>query len=61
MKKVILNILVIASVITTILFLLDGDAKEPNVLMRITEYVAMLSIVFMVISGCYFGIKKLTS
>ena len=60
MKKVILNILVIASVITTMLFLLDGDAKEPNVLMRITEYVAMLSIVFTVISGCYFGIKKLT-
>jgi len=60
MKKTIQNILVIASVITTAGFLLDGDAKEPNVLMRFVEYILMLAIIFTIIAGFYFGIKALT-
>lgn len=59
MKKTVLNILALASVITTAGFLLDGDAKEPNVLMRFVEYVAMLTIVFAILSGFYFGTKTL--
>jgi len=53
MKKSVINILALASVITTAGFLLDGDAKEPNVLMRFTEYVAMLTIIFTILSGFY--------
>lgn len=60
MKKSIINILALASVITTAGFLLDGDAKDPSVLTRITEYVAMLTIVFTILSGFYFGIKSVT-
>lgn len=60
MKKPLLNILALASIITTTGFLLDGDAKEPNVLMRFTEYVAMLTIIFIILSGFYFGIKSVT-
>ena len=59
MKKALLNILAIASVITTTGLLLDGDAKEPNVLMRFVEYIAMFSIIFILLSGSYFGIKWL--
>lgn len=60
MKKSIINILALASVITTAGFLIDGDAKDPSVLTRITEYVAMLTIVFTILSGFYFGIKSIT-
>lgn len=60
MKKSIINILALASVITTAGFLLDGDAKDPSVLTRITEYVAMLTIIFTILSGFYFGIKSIT-
>ncbi len=60
MKKSIINILALASVITTAGFLLDGDAKDPSVLTRITEYVAMLTIIFTILSGFYFGIKSVT-
>lgn len=60
MKKSIINILAIASVITTAGFLLDSDVKEASVLMRFTEYIAMLTIVFIVLSGIYFGIKAIT-
>lgn len=60
MKKSIINILALASVITTAGFLIDGDAKDPSVLTRITEYVAMLTIVFTILSGFYFGIKSVT-
>lgn len=59
MKKSVINILALASVITTAGFLLDGDAKDPSVLTRITEYVAMLTIVFTILSGFYFGINRL--
>ena len=60
MKKSIINILALASVITTAGFLIDGDAKDPSVLTGITEYVAMLTIVFTILSGFYFGIKSVT-
>ena len=60
MKKSVINILALASVITTAGYLLDGDAKEPNVLMRFTEYVAMLTVIFTILSGFYFGIKSVT-
>lgn len=60
MKKSVINILALASVITTAGFLLDGDAKEPNVLMRFTEYVAMLTVIFTILSGFYFGMKSVT-
>lgn len=60
MKKAVINILALASVLTTAGFLLDGDAKDPSVLTRITEYVAMLTIIFTILSGFYFGIKSIT-
>ncbi|MEG1021477.1 MAG: hypothetical protein RSE50_08165 [Myroides sp.] len=60
MKKSVINILALASVITIAGFLLDGDAKEQNVLMRFTEYIAMLTIIFTILSGFYFGIKSVT-
>ena len=60
MKKAVINILALASVLTTAGFLLDGDAKDPSVLTRITEYVAMLTIIFTILSGFYFGIKSVT-
>lgn len=60
MKKALINILAIASVLTTISFLLDGDVKEPNVLMRFVEYILMLTIFFTIISVFYFGIKSIT-
>lgn len=56
MKKSVINILALASVITTVFFLLDSDPIQPNVLMRFVEYVAMLTIVFTLLSGFYFGI-----
>ncbi|WCM41487.1 hypothetical protein MG290_11065 [Flavobacterium sp. CBA20B-1] len=59
MKKAVINILALASVLTTAGFLLDGDAKDPSVLTRITEYVAMLTIIFTILSGFYFGTKLL--
>lgn len=61
MKKTVLNLLGVASVITTVSFLLDGDAKEPNVLMRFVEYILMLAIFFTITSGFYFGIKAIVN
>lgn len=59
MKKTVLNILALASVITTVGFLLDSDPIQPNVLMRFVEYLAMLTIFFTLLSGFYFGIKAI--
>lgn len=53
MKKSVINILALASVITTVGFLLDSDPIQPNVLMRFVEYVAMLTIVFALLFGFY--------
>ena len=59
MKKSVINILALASVITTVVFLLDSDPIQPNVLMRFVEYVAMLTIVFALLFGFYSGIKAI--
>lgn len=60
MKKSVINILALASVLTTASYLLDSDPKEPSTLMRFTEYIAILTIVFTILSGFYFGIKAIT-
>ena len=57
MKKTVLNILALASVLTTISFLVDSDPKEPSTIMRFVEYILMLTIFFIITSGGYFGIK----
>ena len=60
MKKQLLNILAVASIITTASYLLDSDPIEPNVLMRFVEYIFMLTIFFIISSGLYFGMKAIT-
>ena len=50
MKRTFLNILALASVITTTGLLLDSDPIEPNVLMRFVEYLAILTIILEIIS-----------
>lgn len=60
MKKSVINILALASVLTTASYLLDSDPKEPSTLMRFAEYIFMLTIVFTILSGFYFGIKSVT-
>jgi len=53
MKRKILNILTVAFIITTIGFIMDGDAKEPSMLIRFMEFVLMLGIVFILTSIVY--------
>ena len=55
MKKTLLNILTISSVLTTIGFIMDGDPKVPSVLLRFTEFFLLLGIVFLFLSVLYFG------
>ncbi|WP_373708536.1 hypothetical protein [Kaistella sp.] len=55
MKKTLLNILTISSILTTIGFILDGDPKVPSVLLRFTEFFLLLGIVFLFLSIIYFG------
>lgn len=55
MKRKILNILAVASILTIAGFLMDGDAKDPSMAMRFTEFIGMLSIVFILISSVYFA------
>ena len=55
MKKTLLNILTISSVLTTIGFIMDGDPKVPSVLLRFTEFFLVLGIVFLFLSVLYFG------
>lgn len=57
MKKILLNILTVATVIATIGFIMDGDAKEPSMLMRFVEFFMMTAILFTLISIVYFGIS----
>lgn len=54
MKRIFLNILTVASILTTIGFLMDGDIKEPNMLMRFVEFFGLIGIVFILISTFYF-------
>lgn len=39
--------LAVAGSITIAGFLMDGDAKEPDMLMRFTEFIGMMGIVFL--------------
>lgn len=57
MKKTVLNILALASVLTTAGFLLDRDVVEISTAMRFVEYILMLTIFFTLISAIYFGGK----
>lgn len=57
MKRKLLNILTVSSVITTLGFVMDGDQKEPSMLMRFIEFFAMITIVFLLVSFFYFTSK----
>lgn len=55
MKKKILNILAVSTILTTIGFIMDGDVKEPSMLMRFVEFFGMISILFILVSLLYFA------
>ncbi|THF49944.1 MULTISPECIES: hypothetical protein [Flavobacterium] len=55
MKRKFLNILALSSILTLIGFLMDGDAKEPSMLLRFTEFFGMVGIIFLLVSTFYFG------
>jgi hypothetical protein len=52
MKKRLLNILIIDTIITVIRFTMDGDVKEPSIIMQSIKLVLMLTIVFCI--NCYY-------
>lgn len=54
MKKNLLKIFVVASIITIIGLIMDGDPKEPSMAMRFIEFFAMLATTFILISIIYF-------
>lgn len=53
MKKINLNILTVAILMTLVGFLMDGDVKEPSMLMRFVEFFMMTGILFTIISVFY--------
>ena len=53
MKKINLNILAVATLLTIVGFLMDGDIKEPSMLMRFVEFFMMTGILFTIISIFY--------
>ncbi|MEO4006673.1 MULTISPECIES: hypothetical protein [unclassified Flavobacterium] len=55
MKRKILNIFALSATLTLIGFLMDGDTKEPNMLLRFTEFFGMAGLTFLLIATCYFG------
>jgi hypothetical protein len=55
MKRIFLNILTASAILTTMAFLMDGDIKEPNILMRFTEFFGMMGIIFILISSFYWA------
>ncbi|UUC47157.1 hypothetical protein [Flavobacterium cerinum] len=55
MKRKFLNILALSSVLTTIGFLMDGDAKDPSMAMRFIEFIAMNGILFTLMASVYFA------
>jgi hypothetical protein len=57
MKKRIVNILAIAFVLTTFGFIMDGDTKEPNILMRFIEFSFIFCVLIILTSLVYFGIN----
>lgn len=48
------NIAILSSVLTTIGFLMDGDFKEPSMLMRFIEFLGMFTVLFILIASIYF-------
>ena len=54
MKRKLLNILTVSSIITTLGVVADGDPTEPSILMRFVEFFAMIGIIFIIISAVYF-------
>ena len=54
MKRKLLNILTVSSIITTLGVVADGDPTEPSMLMRVVEFFAMIGIIFSLISIIYF-------
>ena len=55
MRKILLNILTVSSILTTIGFIMDGDPKVPSVMLRFTEFFLMLGMIFLLLSVVYFG------
>ena len=55
MKRKFVNILTISVMLTTIGFLMDGDIKEPSMMMRFVEFFGMIGILFIVVSIFYFA------
>ena len=53
MKRKLLNILTVSSIITTIGFIMDGDPVKPSMLMRFVEFFVMIGIVFILVSFIY--------
>lgn len=54
MKKALLNILAVSSILTTIGFIIDADPKVPSMVLRFTEFFLMLGMVFLFMSFFYF-------
>jgi hypothetical protein len=54
MKRKLLNILTVSSIITTLGVIADGDPTEPSMLMRFIEFFVMIGIVFLLVSFVYF-------
>ncbi len=61
MKKTLFNILNASFIIAIIGFIMDGDKKEPNLLMRFTEFILMTGIIFIIISAIYYTFKFVKS
>ncbi|MBW8359753.1 MAG: hypothetical protein K0M63_08150 [Weeksellaceae bacterium] len=63
MKRKLLNLLTVASIITTFGYIMDGDPAESGMLTRFMEFFGMLGIVFFLVSFFYFSttfvIKKM--
>ncbi|HLW42064.1 MAG TPA: hypothetical protein VKY82_06815 [Flavobacterium sp.] len=55
MKKVFLNILSLAFVLTTIALVMDGDMVKPSMMMRFVEFFGMMGIFTLFISVIYFS------
>lgn len=53
MKKTNLNILAVTLFVTIVGFLMDGDVKEPSMLMRFVEFFMMTGILFTIFSIFY--------
>ena len=54
MKRKLLNILTVSSIITTLGAVADGDPTEPSMLMRFVEFFVLIGIIFSLISIIYF-------